>query len=508
MLKSPGGPRGASDVGAGYGKAQEGEMPDYDVIVIGGGSAGTSAATAATRAGARTLMVNAGELGGLCILRGCMPTKALLASAHPLHDLRQAEALGLRHSGRLRPDFRRIMQRKERLVARFQRAKIASIERHDYEVLGGHAAFAADGSLAVDGRPLRARAYVIATGSVPVRLQLPGVERVPVLDSDDVMRLEQAPEALLVQGAGAIGLELAQLFAWLGTRVLLVNRSPLLSHFDADCGAELTRALEDEPCLELAVPGRIESLRPASGGKGLVAEVDGAGRRRSFEADALLLATGRRPALDGLGLEHVGVRHDGREVERDATLRTTNPAIWVAGDATGCHQVLHLANQEGAIAGANAAGTDPPLETDYRLRMSAIFTEPAFAHVGATEAELRSAGRPVVAGTARFPETGRAITMETRHGLWKLLADPADGRILGSSILGPRADDLVHVISSMMYYGGSVDDVCCLPWYHPTLSEVLLTVARDVEQRRHHESPPGEATLPPGYFAGFGGDDA
>jgi len=473
-------------------------MPDYDVIVLGGGSAGTSAAAAAARAGARTLVLNDGELGGLCILRGCMPTKAMLESAHPLHDLRRADSLGLSHDGRLTPDFGRIMARKDRLVRRFQQAKIASIADHHYEVRDARGAFGPDGNLIVDGRPLSAHRYVIATGSVPALAPIPGLDAVPVLTSDDVMDLDAAPARLIVQGAGAIGLELAQFFAWIGTRVLLVNRSPLLAHHDADCGAELTRALAEEPNVELAVPGRIASLSRA--GDGLVARVDGESTTRQFRADAILMATGRRPALDGLGLDHAGVSHDGWRVRHDATLRTTNPRIYVAGDATGTYQILHLANQEGAIAGANAAGVEPVERMDYRLEMTVIFTDPAYARIGPSEAALRRDGRETLVGIARFPDTGRAITMGTEHGLWKLLVDPASDEILGSSILGPRADDLVHLVSTLMHFRAKVGEVCNLPWYHPTLSEVLLNVARDLDAVRNRRRPPGEPCLPPGYL--------
>ena len=232
-------------------------MSNYDVIVLGGGSAGTSAARAATLAGARTLVINDGELGGLCILRGCMPTKALLASAHALDETRHLDGFGVRLEGRAVPDFARIMERREALVRRFQRAKINNVESQDYEVLFGRGRFAAGGGIDVDGRLLTADRYVIATGSEPASIPILGLDDVPVITSDDVMRLESQPRSLVVQGAGPIGLELAQFFARIGTRVLLVNRSPLLSHSDLECGEELRRALQDEPNFELAVPGKI-----------------------------------------------------------------------------------------------------------------------------------------------------------------------------------------------------------------------------------------------------------
>jgi len=474
-------------------------MSDYDVIVLGGGSAGTSAARAATLAGARTLVINDGELGGLCILRGCMPTKALLASAHALDETRHLDGFGVRLEGRAVPDFARIMERREALVRRFQRAKISSVESQDYEVLFGRGRFAVGGGIDVDGRRLTADRYVIATGSVPASIPIPGVEDVPVITSDDVMRLESQPRSLVVQGAGPIGLELAQFFARIGTRVLLVNRSPLLSHSDLECGEELRRALLDEPNFELAVPGKIEQLRP--NGEGLVASVRrGDQNTIEFEADALLMATGRWASLDDLGLEHVGIVPQGRILEHDATMRTSNPSVYVAGDATGSYQVLHLSNQEGSVAGHNAAGREPPQQMDYRLNMAVIFTDPPYATVGLSQTTATREGRDVVVGRAVFPETGRAVTMNARHGLWKMLADRSTGEILGSSILGPRADDLIHLISMAMHHRSTAAEICALPWYHPTLSEVILNVGRDIAGQLEIDcTVPGAETLPPGH---------
>ncbi len=449
---------------------------DYDVIVIGGGSAGTSAAEAASAAGARTMMINDGELGGLCILRGCMPTKAMLASAHAIHAAEHLDPFGACLEGKVVPDFARIMARKDAKVARFKKAKLDSIEAADYEVLDARARFSSHGGVEAGNRTLVARAYVIATGSAPRSLSTPGIDEVPVLTSDDVMRLKSAPATLLVQGAGPVALELAQFFARVGTRVLLLCRSPLLWRYDTDVGRELGLVLQNEPRLELLAPAMIRELR--KDGSGLVARIGFEQGEREFAADALLVATGRRPALSGLGLEHVGLETTDGLLEHDIHMCTTNPHVFVAGDATGSFQILHLANEEGIVAGHNAAGSDPRRTIDRRLKMSVIFTDPPFAQVGLSEPEARQQGLDIAVGLARFPQTGRAITMDTLHGLWKLIADRRSGEILGSTILGPRADDLIHLVAVMMRYRGKVQDVDSLPWYHPTLSEVMIDLAR------------------------------
>ncbi|UCF68675.1 MAG: FAD-dependent oxidoreductase, partial [Acidobacteriota bacterium] len=216
---------------------------------------------------------------------------------------------------------------------------------------------------------------------------------------------------------------------------------------------------------------------------GLRARIGVEGAQLERRADALLVATGRRAALDELGLEHVDLRPTDGWLAHDSTMRTAHHDIFVAGDATGRFQILHLANQEGTVAGHNAAGGEPSKRMDYRLKMNVIFTDPPYASVGMTSRELEAdvaQGRHVVASSVRLPQTGRAITMGAEHGLWKLFADGKTGEVLGSAIVGPRADDLIHLISTLMYYRAAVSDISQMPWYHPTLAEVMLNLEREL----------------------------
>ena len=457
-------------------------MAKYDVIVLGGGSAGSRAAKAASLAGARTAMINDGELGGLCILRGCMPTKTMLASAHAIHEAEHMDPLGARLEGRVVVDFSRIMQRKDQLVKRFQNAKIGSIESADYEVLQGRGRFVEGPAIELDGRRLEARAYVLATGSAPTVLSIPGIEDVPLLTSDDVMKLTEPPRSLIVQGAGPIGLEFGQFFARIGSEVVLVNRSTLCSKYDAEAGTELQAALEQEPRFRLLTPAIIERLRPE--GSGLIATIRTDEGTQEHRADALLMAAGRHAMLDGLGLEEIGLQPSNGLLAHDETMQTEIPQVYVAGDATGAYQVLHTSNQEGLVAGHNAAGGSPARKIDYRLKMQVVFTDPPYASVGPTPEEAEQAGRDVVIGRAKLAQTGRAITMGVEHGLWRLYACRSSGEILGASLLGPRADDVIHQVAIMMHFGAKVEQIAEMPWYHPTLSEVMLDLVRDIQRQR------------------------
>jgi pyruvate/2-oxoglutarate dehydrogenase complex dihydrolipoamide dehydrogenase (E3) component len=451
-------------------------MNDFDVVVIGGGSAGSRAARSATAAGARVAMINEGELGGLCILRGCMPTKAMLASAHAMHAARHLEPFGIVPGSAPKPDFTRIMARKQQIVERFKQAKIRGIESQPYEVIDARARFVEGGKLEANGRRIRARKFVLSTGSYPVIPPVPGIDSVPLLTSDDVMNLTTQPKSLIVYGSGPIGLELAQFFARIGTRVTLVNRSPFLRIYDLEAGEELLRAMNAEENLDARAG--ISILRLEAAGEGVVAHLsDGT----TCEAEMLLAATGRRAALANLGLEHLHLDIGQGKLHVDATMCTTHPDLYAAGDITGDYQILHIANQEGEIAGYNAAGGNPPRFMDYRMKMAVVFSDPTYAQIGATEQELQASGTSYRKATVKFPQTGRAITMSVEHGLWSLLVSTETGEILGSSILGPHADDLVHTVALMMHHRDNYHVIAELPWYHPTLSEVMIDLLRQLD---------------------------
>jgi pyruvate/2-oxoglutarate dehydrogenase complex dihydrolipoamide dehydrogenase (E3) component len=297
---------------------------------------------------------------------------------------------------------------------------------------------------------------------------------------------------MVVVGSGAIGLELAQFFARMGTRVHLVSRRRVFEKHEPLLAEELEAVLEAEPGLELVQPVAPRSVRPHPGG----VEVGLADGERVV-AETLVLATGREAALDGLGLAAAGVRLAEGRVERDAHQRTTAERVYVAGDATGDRQLLHVANWEGQAAGWNAAGGDPPRSIEGRVHVEVVFTDPPVALVGLTEREARALGVEPITATARLPETGRAITMEVRHGAFRLVARETDGKLLGAQLVGPQADEIAHVVAALVHTGAGVRDMLAMPWYHPTLSEVLLSLARDLAGRLRPAPPDGPPDTPP-----------
>ncbi|MEQ8765891.1 MAG: FAD-dependent oxidoreductase [Planctomycetota bacterium] len=450
-------------------------MKRFDVIVLGGGSAGTSAARAATEAGARTLMINEGELGGLCILRGCMPTKTMLHAAHAAHEAIHGRVPGVKPRG-ADIDFGEIMRNKDQKVARFQRAKLQSIEKGGYEVLDARGRFTGPDTIEANGEAYHfERGAVISTGSVTRLPDLDGLDAVPYLTSDEIMRLEEQPASLIILGTGAIGLEMSQFFARVGTRVCLVSRRPVFSDVDPAVAEEMEAVLNDEPNLELYQPKQATRVRKSPEGIALDLE-DGT----CLKAEHLVLATGRQPALNGLGLEKAGIEVKGHEIQVGADQRTSNPKVFIAGDASGNRMILHVANWEGKVAGRNAADPGSRETVDHRLDVMGIFTDPPLATVGLNERAAKEAGLDPIVAEVHFANTGRAITQEVSHGAGKLVAARATGEILGAQLLAPRADDLVHIVSAIMFYRGTAAQMLEMPWYHPTLAEVLLSLARDL----------------------------
>jgi pyruvate/2-oxoglutarate dehydrogenase complex dihydrolipoamide dehydrogenase (E3) component len=456
-------------------------MQDYDVLILGGGTAGTAAAKAAAEAGARTAMFNDGELGGLCILRGCMPTKTMLHAAHLRHEAEHHRTPGIAQSA-LTADFAEVMRNKDEKVARFQNAKISGMASGGYEVIDARARFTGPDTVEAAGKNYRfTKGAVIAVGSVITAPKVPGLEGVPYWTSDDIMALTERPESVAVIGSGAIGLELAQFLARMGTRVELISRRSVFTDWGPSIVEEVANALTDEPNFTNHAPGTPVAIQKSE--EGIAVQIETENGAQTIHAQHLLLAAGRRAAVDDLNLDLVGVEMDGRQVKAGPDMRTTNPKVFVAGDASGERLLLHVANWEGRAAGMGAAGVEEVAPVERRLNMSIVFTEPPLAAVGLTEEQAQAEGIDCTVAEARLAETGRAITMDVAHGVMRLVATADRGEILGAQIFGPRADDIIHAVSAVMYYRGTAQDMLAMPWYHPTLSEVLLSLAREISAK-------------------------
>jgi len=408
-----------------------------------------------------------------------MPSKTLLATADLLHDVRTAAELGVR-VGAPQLDYRALAERKRRLVREWADYRIAGIET--FPVFRGEAEFESATLLRVGEERLSAPRFVIATGSKVAPAAVPGLAEAGFIDSDEALDLDAPPASVIVLGGGYVGCELGQFFHRAGVATTIVIRAAhLLSGEDADVGMGLTEYFREDG-LRVETRAAVQRVSVA-GGRKIVHYVQG-GDEKSVAADEIFYALGRVPDLDGLALERAGVDyHAITGIPIDATLRTSNPEIFAVGDVTGEYPLVHVAIQQGEIAGRNAT-TGAHERIDYRLsKTHTIFTDPQVAVVGETERSLAAAAVPYLKAEYPFAEHGKAVALAKTKGFVKMLAAPRDGTILGAAILGPEASDLIEPLIVAMSYRATVHDYARIPHLHPTLVEILTYPAEELAER-------------------------
>ena len=445
---------------------------DYDLVVIGGGSGGYAAARTAVGLGLKKVAVIEGgrEVGGLCILRGCMPTKALLYAAEVLHLAKQAQVWGL-DIPRVGYDFAKVMERKDAIVGEFAAYRREQLQAGGFDFIREQARFVDSHRVRLDsGREVTAAHFVISTGSVVRRPSLPGLEEAGYWTSDDALDLSQAPKSLVVLGGGAVAVEFAQFFQRLGTKVSLIQRSrTILKEFDEDASIEVEKALRAEG-MTLFTGARLLSAAASEAGKTVRFEHEG--EQKTVEAQEIFMALGRSPNTAGLGLEKAGVLTVEGRIVCNARMQSSAPHIFAAGDCAGPHEIVHLAVRQGEIAARNIAVPEQTKEMEDRLFIGVVFTDPQIARTGWTEREAQGRGIPYRAAGYSFDDHGKSILMNARRGFAKLIADATTGEILGGSCVGPSGGELIHEITAAMAKRMTVGELAEVPHYHPTLAEI------------------------------------
>jgi pyruvate/2-oxoglutarate dehydrogenase complex dihydrolipoamide dehydrogenase (E3) component len=456
------------------------ESREFDFIVIGGGSAGYAAARTAHGLGLRVAVVDgAEELGGLCILRGCMPSKTLIESADRSLTLRRAGEFGLRAEVAA-PEIRVIRDRKRRLIRDFASYRQGQLQDGRFTLVRGRASLAGEREIAVrplSGEPglvLSARAFGIATGSVVNVPPVPGLREAGFWTSDEALDAEALPRSVVVLGGGAIALEMAHYLEAAGCKVSVIQRS---SHFLAGLAPECSdviAAAYRRRAMDVYLGTKLRGVSKSGSLKRV--EFEHEGGLRSVEAEEILVVTGRRPNVGGLGLELAGVALAEGKVVVSSTMQTSQPHIFAAGDVCSALDVVHVAIQQGEIAARNArellGGGVPREAMDYRLRLFGVFSHPQVAFAGATGAELQTAGVPFESASYPFDDHGKSIVMGETEGFVKMTCHRQTGEILGAVCVGPQATELIHEVVVAMHHRATVADFARIPHYHPTLSEI------------------------------------
>jgi len=448
------------------------------IAILGGGPAGYVAAVRARQLGAEVTLIEMDELGGTCTNRGCIPSKTLLRSAELARDAQELGQFGVEVEVK-GVNWPKVMQRKDQVVSQLRKGVEFLIKEHGVRLIRGKGRLVEPHVVAVEtdgpGETVSADRVLLAVGSVPARLPLPGFQPPGVVTSDEMLEIQQVPASLAIIGAGPIGVEFADVFNSMGSKVTVIELLPRLVPLeDEEISAELARSFRRRR-IEAFVNARVSEVVQKDG-KQLV-RLEHEGQTREVEAELVLSAVGRRPNTDAIGLEDTGVTLAGRAVKVNARMETSLPGVYAAGDAIGGILLAHVAFAEGKVAVANALGQSR--EMDYRAIPSVTYTHPEIGSTGLTEAQARERGMEVKVGRFQFRAAGRALAEGHREGIAKIVADAATGKVLGGHVIGPRATDLIHEVVLAVQMGATAEDLGEMVHGHPTLSEPIKEAAED-----------------------------
>ena len=452
----------------------------FDAIIIGAGQAGPAIAARCTKEGLRTAVVERGPFGGTCVNNGCIPTKTMVASARAMHLARRGEEFGF-SSGAVRVDMAGVMARKNAIVQQ-SREGVESWMRglKSAEVLVGEARFVAPATLEVNGRRLTAPRIFLNVGGRALQPDLPGIHDVPVLDNSSIMELNVVPEHLLIVGGSYIGLEFAHMMRRFDAEVTVVERSNrLLPREDDDVSQGIRDILEREGVRFELGAECIALSRSAQGGiqLGALCATD----KPPITGSHVLMAVGRQPNTDGLGLELAGIKTDARGyIVVDDQCRSSAEGVWAVGDCNGRGAFTHTSWNDHEIVVANLFDGDARSISD-RVTCYALFIDPALGRIGMNEAEARASGRPVLQAKMMMQRVGRAREAGETQGFMKVLVDADSKRLLGAAILGLNGDEVVHGLLDVMLSGQPYTVISRAVHIHPTVSELVPTLLQQLK---------------------------
>ncbi len=451
----------------------------FDAIVIGTGQAGPYVARRLAGAGMTVAVIERSRFGGTCVNTGCIPTKAMVASAYAAHLARRAHDFGL-DAGPVRVDFSRVQERKEAISAASRTGVeqgLRGLER--CTVYTGHARFEAPHEISVGADRLSADRIFVNVGGRASIPRMPGIDGVPYLTNSSMMRLDVVPRHLVIVGGSYIGLEFGQMFRRFGSEVTIVEMGPrLIKREDPDVSDAIREILEREG---IGIRLHATCVRLASDGSGVSVGVDCSEGAPEVRGSHVLLATGRRPNTDDLGLDRAGVAVDDHGyIVVDDQLRTSVPGIWALGDCNGTGAFTHTSYNDAEIVVANLLENDPRRVSD-RIQTYGLFIDPPLGRAGMTEDEIRKSGRNALVATRPMTKVGRAVEKGETQGFMKIAVDADSRQILGAAILGTGGDEVVHTILDVMYAKAPYTVIQRAMHIHPTVSELVPTLLGDLQ---------------------------
>ena len=470
----------------------------FDVVIVGGGPGGYVAALRAAQLGAKTAIVEKDRMGGTCLVRGCIPTKALLQSSELYHLAKGGAEFGL-VTDSLTFDWTVAQKRKTAVVDQLVKGVEGLLKAGGVTTFRGAGRLGGKGTVKVGNEVLTAKDIVIATGSAISRIPLKGAEL--TIDSDEILELKDVPKRLAIIGGGVVGMEFAAMFAALGTKVTVLEMLPqVLPMVDADLVSVYAKHLAGIGGA-IHTNSKVAEVVKAKGG--LQVKFSEGGEGGVVDADQVLLAVGRSPYTEGLGAEEAGVKLERGRVVIDEHLRTTAQGVWAIGDVIGGIMLAHVASYEGVCAVENIAGGGDRIP-DYHAAPNCIYTDPEIAHVGLGEKEAKEKGLDIKIGRFPFAASGRALTLGQSEGFAKIIAEAGSGRILGAHIIGPRATDLIAEATLAIQNELTLEQLDLTIHAHPTLPESLMEAALAAQGRAIHipnrrpaaAAPPARAAAP------------
>lgn len=451
---------------------------DFDLIVIGAGPGGYTAAICAAQLGGKVAIIEKGDLGGTCLNKGCIPTKSLIASIHILDCIRKAKEFGIVIE-KEKIDFANVIARKERIVKQLRNGVNYLLKSYGIEVIKGNAYFISSSEVKVKDEIFRFKKCIIATGSIPSAI--PGIEidGENIMTSDELLEIKEIPFSLLIIGGGVIGLEFACIFQSLGTKVTIVEVLPyILPDEDREISQTLERILKKKG-IDIKTNTTVREINYAD--KGLEIVLESSNGLSRLLVEKVLVATGRRPCIEGLGLENAGIICENNKIIVNKKMETNIKNIYAIGDVIGAPFLAHKAYAEAMVAAKNAMGGETII--DYKAIPRCIFTIPEVASVGLTEEQAKEKGYKIKIGKFPFMANGKAVTLGEINGFVKVIVDRDSDIILGIHILGVQATEMITQAALAIDLECTTEKLIRIIYPHPTLSETIFQAVLDVHKK-------------------------